>query len=189
MPADLVARLLLKNDDFDRRLKKSESQVKAFTKQINNIKGAASSFITGFTGIAGISFAFMDITQKSMQFEKSLSSLRSLTGVPAKEMDFFKQQAIKMGSTSSQTASQVVEAFKLIGSQKPELLKSKEALAQVTNQAIILAEAAGMDVPEAAKALSGSLNQMGESADKAGEFINILAAASQAGSADIPLVR
>ena len=55
----------------------------------------------------------------------------------------------------------------------------------MTKQAIILAEAAGMDVPDAAKALSGSINQMGESADVAGEYINILAAASQAGSADI----
>ena len=100
-------------------------------------------------------------------------------------MEFFKQKAIELGSTSTQTASQVVEAFQLIGSQQPELLKNKEALSEVTKQAITLAEAAGMDVPEAAKALSGSINQMGESADKAGEYVNILAAASQAGSADI----
>ena len=73
----------------------------------------------------------------------------------------------------------------MIGSQQPELLKNREALNEVTKQAIILAEAAGMDVPSAAKALSGSINQMGESANVAGEYINILAAASQAGSADI----
>ena len=101
-------------------------------------------------------------------------------------MKYFQQQAIELGSTSTQTASQVVEAFQLIGGQKAELLDNKEALVEVTRQAIILAEAAGMDVPEAAKALTGSLNQMGESADKAGEYINILAAASQAGSAEIP---
>lgn len=186
MPADLVTRLLLQNKEFDRNIQESRRQIQAFEKRVNAMGATVRSFVAGFAGMAGVSMAFMDITQKSMQFEKSLSSLRSLTGVSADEMDFFKQQAIKMGSTSSQTASQVVDAFKAIGSQKPELLKSKEALSEVTKQAIILAEAAGMDVPEAAKALTGSLNQMGESAGKAGEYINILAAASQAGSADIP---
>ncbi|RHO65976.1 phage tail tape measure protein [Parabacteroides sp. AF48-14] len=186
MPADLVTRLLLQNKDFDRRIKESAQQVQNFHKRIDAIGASVKTFVGGFAGMAGVSFAFMDIAQKSIQFEKSLSSLRSLTGVSAKELEFFKNEAIKMGSTSTQTASQVVEAFQLIGSQKPELLKNKAALAEVTNQAIILAEAAGMEVPEAAKALTGSLNQMGESANKAGEYINILAAASQAGSADIP---
>lgn len=186
MPADLVTRLLLQNKEFDRNIQESRRQIQAFEKRVNAMGATVRSFVAGFAGMAGVSMAFMDITQKSIQFEKSLSSLRSLTGVSAEEMEFFKQQAIKMGSTSTQTASQVVDAFKLIGSQKPELLRSKQALAEVTRQAIILAEAAGMDVPEAAKALTGSLNQMGESASKAGEYINILAAASQAGSADIP---
>jgi hypothetical protein len=139
----------------------------------------------GFATLGGISFALMDVTKKSMEFEKSLSGLRSLTGLGAKDMEYFKKAAIDLGSTSTQTASQVVEAYKLIGSQQPELLKNREALNEVTKQAIILAEAAGMDVPSAAKALSGSINQMGESANVAGEYINILAAASQAGSADI----
>ncbi|RHC70431.1 phage tail tape measure protein [Phocaeicola vulgatus] len=68
----------------------------------------------------------------------------------------------------------------------PELLKNKEALSSVTESAIILAEAAEIDVPEAAKALTGALNQMGASSSQAAEYINILAAASQQGSADIP---
>ncbi|MBC8603158.1 phage tail tape measure protein [Parabacteroides acidifaciens] len=186
MPTDLVTRLFLKNQDFDKNLKGSGKQLQAFEKKVDAMAVSVRSFVGGFAGMAGVSFAFMDIAQKSMQFEKSLSSLRSLTGVSAKELEYFKNEAIKMGATSTQTASQVVEAFQLIGSQKPELLKNKAALAEVTNQAIILAEAAGMEVPEAAKALTGSLNQMGESANKAGEYINILAAASQAGSADIP---
>lgn len=186
MTTDLVTRLLLQNQEFDRNLKVSQNQIKSFQKRVDLMGASVRSFVTGFAGMAGVSFAFMDITQKSIQFEKSLSSLRSLTGVSAEELSFFKDEAIKLGSTSTQTASQVVEAFQLIGSQKPELLKSKDALAEVTKNAITLAEAAGMDVPEAAKALTGSLNQMGESSRSAGEYINILAAASQAGSADIP---
>ena len=185
MPADLVTRILLKNDQFDRNIKKSKAQIKSFEKTAKAVSVGMRSFVGSFAAMAGVSVAFTDAIKTSMQFEKSLSSLRSITGLSATDMEFFKQKAIELGSTSTQTASQVVEAFQLIGSQQPELLKNKEALSEVTKQAITLAEAAGMDVPEAAKALSGSINQMGESADKAGEYVNILAAASQAGSADI----
>jgi TP901 family phage tail tape measure protein len=175
----------LKNDQFDRNIKKSKAQIKSFEKTAKAVSVGMRSFVGSFAAMAGVSVAFTDAIKTSMQFEKSLSSLRSITGLSATDMEFFKQKAIELGSTSTQTASQVVEAFQLIGSQQPELLKNKEALSEVTKQAITLAEAAGMDVPEAAKALSGSINQMGESADKAGEYVNILAAASQAGSADI----
>nr|UVX51668.1 MAG: minor tail protein [Bacteriophage sp.] len=175
----------MKNDQFDRNIKKSKAQIKSFEKTAKAVSVGMRSFVGSFAAMAGVSVAFTDAIKTSMQFEKSLSSLRSITGLSATDMEFFKQKAIELGSTSTQTASQVVEAFQLIGSQQPELLKNKEALSEVTKQAITLAEAAGMDVPEAAKALSGSINQMGESADKAGEYVNILAAASQAGSADI----
>lgn len=207
MPADLVTRLWLESQGFDKNIDASMKQVDKFKKKssglysqiaavsgkidalgggVTRFAGSLAKMAVGATAAMGVSTALSDVVQKSMDFEKSMSSLKALTGVSAEEMEYFQRQAIKLGSTSTQTASQVVEAFQLIGSQQPELLKNKEALAEVTKQAIILAEASGMDVPEAARALSGSINQMGESADKAGEYINILAAASQAGSADIP---
>ena len=207
MPADLVTNLWLESQGFDKNINASMKQVDKFKKKssglysqiaavsgkidalgggVTRFAGNLAKMAVGATAAMGVSTALSDIVQKSMDFEKSMSSLKALTGVSAEEMEYFQRQAIKLGSTSTQTASQVVEAFQLIGSQQPELLKNKEALAEVTKQAIILAEASGMDVPEAARALSGSINQMGESADKAGEYINILAAASQAGSADIP---
>lgn len=185
MAADLFVRILFKNDEFDRSINKTRKQVSDFKKVTESVGGSIVSMTKGFATLGGISFALMDVAKESMEFEKSLSGLRSLTGLGAKDMEYFKKAAIDLGSTSTQTASQVVEAYKLIGSQQPELLKDREALNEVTKQAIILAEAAGMDVPSAAKALSGSINQMGESANVAGEYINILAAASQAGSADI----
>lgn len=185
MAADLFVRILFKNNEFDRSINKTRKQVSDFKKVTESVGGSIVSMTKGFATLGGILFALMDVTKKSMEFEKSLSGLRSLTGLGAKDMEYFKKAAIDLGSTSTQTASQVVEAYKLIGSQQPELLKNREALNEVTKQAIILAEAAGMDVPSAAKALSGSINQMGESANVAGEYINILAAASQAGSADI----
>lgn len=180
--ADLITRLLLDTRGFNRNLQQTKKDIGGFKKSMESI-GKIAGPLAAF---AGVSVALGDIVNNSIEFEKSLSSLRSLTGVAKDELKYFKEEAIRLGSTTTQTASQVVDAFKLIGSQMPELLKSKEALTQVTESAIVLAEAAEIDVPSAAKALTGALNQMGKSAYHATDYINILAAASQQGSADIP---
>lgn len=186
MASNAIVRLLFNTADFDKNIRRAKGEIGNFEKSITSMAGKIGPALSGFAAFAGISVAIGDVVRTSMEFEKSLSSLKSLTGVTTQELSFFKDEAIRLGSTTTQTASQVVDAFKLIGSQMPELLKNKEALSSVTESAIILAEAAEIDVPEAAKALAGSLNQMGASSIHAAEYINILAAASQQGSADIP---
>lgn len=186
MASNAIVRLLFNTADFDKNIRRAKGEIGNFEKSITSMAGKIGSALRGFAAFAGISVAIGDVVRTSMEFEKSLSSLKSLTGVTTQELSFFKDEAIRLGSTTTQTASQVVDAFKLIGSQMPELLKNKEALSSVTESAIILAEAAEIDVPEAAKALTGALNQMGASSSQAAEYINILAAASQQGSADIP---
>lgn len=186
MASNAIVRLLFNTADFDKNIRRAKGEIGNFEKSITSMAGKIGPALSGFAAFAGISVTIGDAVRTSMEFEKSLSSLKSLTGVTTQELSFFKDEAIRLGSTTTQTASQVVDAFKLIGSQMPELLKNKEALSSVTESAIILAEAAEIDVPEAAKALTGALNQMGASSSQAAEYINILAAASQQGSADIP---
>lgn len=185
MAADLVTRLLLETKMFDDNIKKSANQIASFENNIKVAGSSVTSFIGKFGAMTGIGMGLSDIVNTTMKFEKSLSSLRAITGLTAEEMVFFQKEAIKMSGTSTKSASEIVEAFQLIGSARAELLKNKEALVEVTNQAVILSEAAGIDVPTAAKALTGSLGQMGVSSSKASEFVNILAAAAQEGSAEI----
>lgn len=184
--ANIFTRLLLDKSDFDANLKKAQGSINSFA---NTSKG----IVSGLTKIGGYAAAFAGISTSihaavtaNMEFEKSLSSLRALTGVTADELNYFRAEAIRMAMDSTQSAAQMVEAYKLIGSQMPELLKNKSALTATAEAAVTLAEAAELDVPTAAKALTGSLNQMGQSSVHAAEYINILAAASQQGSADIP---
>lgn len=184
--ANIFTRLLLDKSDFDANLKKAQGSINSFA---NTSKG----IVSGLTKIGGYAAAFAGISTSihaavtaNMEFEKSLSSLRALTGVTADELNYFRAEAIRMAMDSTQSATQMVDAYKLIGSQMPELLKNKSALTATAEAAVTLAEAAELDVPTAAKALTGSLNQMGQSSIHAAEYINILAAASQQGSADIP---
>jgi len=148
-------------------------------------KSIGKAAIFAGVGIAA-GLAIREIIKVNVKFEKSMSLLSSLTGAVGEDLDFYRKKAIEFGESTTQSATQIADAFKLIGSKKPELLTTKEALAQVTKEAITLAEAANVDVTTAASALTTSLNLMSAGAERSAEFINILAAASQKGAGDIP---
>ena len=201
------ARLGMDISDYERKLTKATNDLNKFVKggvgnignlanAFNTLTGKGSGALGGLIGsLGGLAATFGatasaagimgDSISTAMDFEKSISSLRALTGLGDSEMSKLKDAAIELGATTTQSASQVAEAFKLIGSAKPELLGSADALADVTKNAITLAEAAGIDVAQAAAALTTSLNQMGKGADAADRFINVLAAGSQKGAGSI----
>lgn len=184
--SNIFTRLLLNTDGFNKNLYQAQKNLRGFAATSKGVFGGLTKFTGYAAAFVGISTSIHSAVTANMEFEKSLSSLRSLTGVSADELNYFRTEAIRMGMDSTQSASQMVDAFKLIGSQMPELLKNKAALTQTAEAAVVLAEAAELDVPTAAKALTGALNQMGASSSEAANYINILAAASQQGSADIP---
>ena len=184
--SNIFTRLLLNADGFNKNLYQAQKNLKGFAATSKGVFSGLTTFTSYAAAFVGISTSIHSAVTSNMEFEKSLSSLRSLTGVSAQELNYFRTEAIRMGMDSTQSASQMVDAFKLIGSQMPELLKNKTALTQTAEAAVVLAEAAELDVPTAAKALTGALNQMGASSSEAANYINILAAASQQGSADIP---
>ncbi len=184
--SNIFTRLLLNIDGFNKNLYQAQKNLKGFAATSKGVFSGLTTFTSYAAAFVGISTSIHSAVTANMEFEKSLSSLRSLTGVSAQELNYFRTEAIRMGMDSTQSASQMVDAFKLIGSQMPELLKNKTALTQTAEAAVVLAEAAELDVPTAAKALTGALNQMGASSSEAANYINILAAASQQGSADIP---
>ena len=189
-------KLALEVGNLDRKLKGADAAAGQFQRNVGNYPkglskavGALKNFAgaLGITaGIAGVVAALKGAFSTFKDFEKSLSNLSSITGATGKDLEFYKEQAIAIGSSTTLSASQTVEAFKLIGSAKPELLANKEALAAVTREAITLAEAAGLELPTAAKSLTNALNQFNLPAEEAGRVINILAAGSKFGAAAIP---
>ncbi|HLF67487.1 MAG TPA: phage tail tape measure protein, partial [Gammaproteobacteria bacterium] len=76
-------------------------------------------------------------------------------------------------------------AFTAIANNQPELLKDANALAAVTQSAIMLAQASKMELKPAGEALTQILNKFGKGAKDAAKTIDILAAGSVAGSSEI----
>ena len=154
-------------------------------KQLAGLGAMAGGVAAATAAVTAFSAALENNIETARQFEKSASSIKALTGADEDTMKKLKTYAIELGGTTTQTASQVMDAFGLIGSQAPSLLKDAEALAKVTEYSIMLSEAAGIDLADAAKAVTGILNQFSLSAGHAKEVVNLLAAASQQGAGDV----
>ena len=127
------------------------------------------------------------------KLEESQAGLKALTGLDDDSIAWLTRQAKQLSTTMTeeglrvrQSASEILDAYMLVGSAKPELLGNKEALAAVTEEAMRL-QAAAKDIKlsEAVDALTLSLNQYGAAADQAGRFANVLAAGSKEGAANI----
>lgn len=162
--------------DFGDQAGKTE---KATSKMSGALKGALVAAMAAATA------AVWKSIEAHREFSKSISELSAITGATGQDLKFYRQEAMALGSTTTFAASEVAEAFKLVASAKPDLLESKEALAEVTREVLTLAEASGMAMPEASKALGGALNQFGAGAESANRYINVLAAGAKYGASEI----
>lgn len=147
---------------------------------------------TGAATITGISMALNTLRNNRDAKESSQAELKALTGLDDASIQWLTEQAEQLSTTMDesglrirQSSDEILQAYMLIGSKKPELLKDKEALNAVTIEAMRLAAAAKIDLQDAVTATTVSLNMYGEAADQAARYVNVLAAGSKEGAADV----
>jgi TP901 family phage tail tape measure protein len=137
-------------------------------------------------GLQKLSSMMLDSIETFKQFQNSLKNLSALTGLQGKDLSFLGEAAQLTSMKTGLAAKDIVEAYKLIASAKPELLTNKEGLAAITQEAIALSRASGLDLPEASKRLTDALNQFGAPASEAGRYVNVLAEAARLSAAEVP---
>lgn len=190
--------LLAQITKLDTKLKSVDASVGQYQRNVGNygsawegLKGKWKSLI-GVAGQLGLAVGGAQILRSSIdtikEFGQSIADLSAITGASGPDLEKYKKAAIELGKETQGGAKAVVEAFKLIGSAKPDLLENADALIQVTEAARTLSKASGMELPDAATALTDAMNQFGASSDEAAKFINVLAAGSKFGAAEIPQV-
>lgn len=147
---------------------------------------------TGAATITGVSMALNTLRKNRDSKESSQAELKALTGLDDSSIQWLTEQAERLSTAMDesglrirQSSDEILQAYMLIGSKKPELLKDKEALNAVTIEAMRLAAAAKIDLKDAVTATTVSLNMYGESADQAARYVNVLAAGSKEGAADV----
>ena len=147
---------------------------------------------TGAATITGVSMALNTLRNNRDSKESSQAELKALTGLDDESIQWLTKQAEQLSTTMDesglrirQSSDEILQAYMLIGSKKPELLKDKEALNAVTIEAMRLAAAAKIDLKDAVTATTVSLNMYGESAVQAARYVNVLAAGSKEGATDV----
>ena len=149
-------------------------------------------------GIAGATMAIMGIknlVKTFNDFEERVGNLSALTGLTGDSLEWLSQKAKEMsistlenGILVTQSAQDIVDAFTKVGSARPELLKNKEALAEVAQEALILGNAAKTDLQPAIEALTMVMNQYNVPATEARRIINAIAAGSKEGAGEVPYI-
>jgi len=167
--------------EIDARLGDLEKSGGKLGTAMTAVAGAVAGLFASGAIAAGVKAA----VSATAKFESKLADLSAITGATGDDLARLSKAADDFGRKTTASAGDAVEAMKLIASGKPELLEAKGALEQVTASAITLAEAARMDLPQAADALVTSLNQFGASAGDAGRYINVLAAGAKYGASEI----
>lgn len=174
-----VAYIISLQDKFSGKLGAINKSTKSFDKTLGRTIGRFASFAAAGAVIG-------DSIKKIALFEEQVSNLSAITGAVGEDLDFLANKAIELGGATTKSSIDTVQAFKLIASAKPELLTNAAALASVTEEAIALSEASGLELPQAASSLTDALNQFGLAADQSSRVINVLAAGSKFAAAEIP---
>lgn len=171
------------------------SQGTTVNKAIEAFNKYAAIVTAGIAAITGAVLKLNQLREKRNEREEAKADVEALTGLDKDSINWLEEQAKQLSITMDesgirirQSATEILDAYKLVGSAKPELLNNKEALADVTKQTLILASASGMTLKDAVDAVTLSLNQYGDGAEHAARYANVMAAGSKYGSAAVESV-
>lgn len=176
-------------------LKTEKATVSGFQKMNGALK--AISFVNITTGLQNMQQGFESINGPGLKFETSMKDLKAITGLTGKSLDDVGLAARANAKHFGGSAADSVESYKLILSQLgPELAKQPALLSNMGRYATLLSKTMGGDVTGATEVLTTAMNQYGvdmykpiEATRMMGEMMNIMSAASKAGSSELPQIK
>ena len=169
-----------------------QTQKMSLSKGVDLFNKYAASITAVVAALTGVVLKLNTFRNLLNEREESKANVKALTGLDDDAIDWMEQKAVELSTTMDesglrirQSASEIMEAYMMVGSNKPELLESKEALNAVTVETMRLATASGMSLTKSVDATTTALNQYGASADDASRYVNVLAAGSKFGAANV----
>lgn len=126
-----------------------------------------------------------ELSQGGMSFGQSMADLSSITGIAGDDLKALGENARKVGQDSGLGAGTAARAYAILASQIDVAVIGMSGLNNLQEKSVTLAQASGMSIDAAATSLAGTINQFGLSANEAERVINVLAAGSKYGAAEI----
>lgn len=132
-----------------------------------------------------LSSSFSELSQGGMSFGQSMADLSSITGIVGDDLEALRENARKVGKDSGLGADTAARAYSILASQIDVATIGMSGLNNLQAKSVTLAQASGMSIDAAATSLAGTINQFGLTANEAERVINVLAAGSKYGAAEI----
>ena len=189
--------------DFTERMNGMNEATETFHKNVDGVQSAVVSFsqkLAAFELASGyverVANTFEGLSSAGVRLDSQmhdLSAVAGVTGDALKEIEGYARESAKAFGTDAGTA---VEGYKLLLSQlTPELGKCPEALKNMGESIQLTSKLMGGDGVAAAQVLTTAMNQYGVSLDDPiaasktmADMMNTMAAAGQAGSAELPAI-
>lgn len=167
--------------------KSSAAAVQRFNTKLNNSLNKMSRFGALAGGLA-IGTLFTAAIKGNIDFNDSLASVSAITGATGEALAELESKAMKTAKETKKSGAEVLKAYELVGSAKPELLQNAAALDEVTRSVITLSKASRMDLEQSTRALTDVMNQFNLAGEESANVIDVLAAGAKFGSAAIPQI-
>ncbi len=160
--------------------------------------GKVSATITAVTSyIRDLSQSFDQALQPGINFDSEMKELSAITGVVGEGLDVIGKNAREAAKAFGLDAGQAVRSYSLLLSQlSPEIANNSEALDAMGTNVAILSKSMRGDTTAAAEVLTTAMNQFGVSLDDPilasqtmANMMNVMAAAANAGSAELPQIK
>ena len=170
-------------DSVDKSAKSACSTTSRFGSICSKLKMPDVNALLGVTERIGSSFS--ELSQGGMSFGQSMADLSSITGIVGDDLDALRENARKVGKDSGLGADTAARAYSILASQIDVATIGMSGLNNLQEKSVTLAQASGMSIDAAATSLAGTINQFGLTANEAERVINVLAAGSKYGAAEI----
>ena len=173
------------------------AQVSGSLGVIDKLAGSFAKFDLASSGIQKLAGVFNSIGQGAVTLDSQMHDLSAVAGVTGEGLKIIEGYARSSAKVFGTDASVAVQGYKLILSQlSPELGKYPTALKAMGDAIQTTSKLMGNDGTAAAEVLTTAMNQYGvsladpmEASRKMAEMMNTMAAAGQAGSAELPAIK
>ena len=155
-----LGRITGKADQFTKSMEAANARVLAFGASV----GVLSSVTRGF----------QDLVRTTIDVEKRLTSINSILGANAKQLESFKKTIFDVAKNTEQSFGTVADAALELSRQG---LKAEEVTRRL-NDSLVLARLSGLGASEAVAGLTAAINSFNSSGITSAEVLNKLSAAA-----------
>lgn len=188
-------------ETYTNNIIKATGQIKGNLSNLDTVFGRLKANLMVFNQASQLFRDFgqtlRETSEPGLKLNTSMHDLSAITGITGKKLQEIEKNARQTAKTFGGSAAASAESYKLILSQlSPEIAKVPEALSAMGTSIATLSKTMGGDVAGATEVLTTAMNQFQVStqdpiaaAKEMSRMMNVMAAAAQAGSAELPQIK